>query len=69
MTIAIIVIVAILVLAVFYYIAKRNSIIASRNRAVDRVDPAHLLVAEVVAFAVTPHDFGPFPRFLLGSHL
>jgi LemA protein len=32
MTIAIIVIVAILVLAVFYYIAKRNSIIASRNR-------------------------------------
>src|SRR5215218_8450143 len=32
MTIAIIVIVAIIVLAVLYYIAKRNSIIASRNR-------------------------------------
>src|SRR6476620_7986801 len=32
MTIAIIVIVAILVLTVLYYIAKRNSIIASRNR-------------------------------------
>src|SRR5512147_1064445 len=32
MTIAIIVIVAIIVIAVLYYIAKRNSIIASRNR-------------------------------------
>jgi LemA protein len=32
MTIAIIVVVAILVLAVLYYIAKRNSIIAARNR-------------------------------------
>ncbi len=32
MTIAIIVVVAILVIAVLYYIAKRNSIIASRNR-------------------------------------
>jgi LemA protein len=32
MTIAIIVVVAILVLAVIYFIAKRNSIIASRNR-------------------------------------
>src|SRR6476661_6936145 len=32
MTIAIIVVVAIVVIAVLYYIAKRNSIIASRNR-------------------------------------
>ncbi|HEV2859014.1 MAG TPA: LemA family protein [Solirubrobacterales bacterium] len=32
MTIAIIVVVAILILAVLYYIGKRNSIIASRNR-------------------------------------
>jgi LemA protein len=32
MTIVIIVVVAILILAVLYYIAKRNSIIASRNR-------------------------------------
>src|SRR3982750_897307 len=32
MTIVIIVVVAILILAVFYFIAKRNSIIASRNR-------------------------------------
>src|SRR6188472_1592170 len=32
MTIAIIVVVAIIVIAVLYYIAKRNSIIASRNR-------------------------------------
>src|SRR6188768_876870 len=32
MTIAIIVVVAIIVLAVLYYIGKRNSIIASRNR-------------------------------------
>ena len=32
MTIALIVIVAIIVIAIFYYIAKRNSIIASRNR-------------------------------------
>jgi LemA protein len=32
MTIAIIVVVAILIIAVLYYIAKRNSIIASRNR-------------------------------------
>ncbi|HEV2789788.1 MAG TPA: LemA family protein [Solirubrobacterales bacterium] len=32
MTIAIIVVVAILIIAVIYYIAKRNSIIASRNR-------------------------------------
>ncbi len=32
MTIALIVIVAIIVIAVFYFIAKRNSIIASRNR-------------------------------------
>src|SRR5215475_10426265 len=32
MLIALIVIVAIVVIAVFYYIAKRNSIIASRNR-------------------------------------
>src|SRR5215471_10102239 len=32
MTVAIIVVVAIIVIAVLYYIAKRNSIIASRNR-------------------------------------
>ena len=32
MTIALIVVVAIIVIAVFYFIAKRNSIIASRNR-------------------------------------
>ena len=32
MTIALIVIVAIIVIAVLYFIAKRNSIIASRNR-------------------------------------
>jgi LemA protein len=32
MTIAIIIVVAIIVIAVLYYIAKRNSIIASRNR-------------------------------------
>lgn len=32
MTIALIVVVAILVIAVIYYVAKRNSIIASRNR-------------------------------------
>jgi LemA protein len=32
MVVALIIVVAILVIAVFYYIGKRNSIIASRNR-------------------------------------